>query len=97
MPTKIVLQEACNLELVQLPRSKQSHLDADPKLGCNYHQNIGHAIEHCSKDRDIIEELIQYGALTRFIKKSQVSLARKGSRTFDTQGGHKGCFNHRKG
>jgi len=46
---EVVLREACNLELVRLPRSRPSHLVADPSFRCNYHKNIGHNTEQYTK------------------------------------------------
>lgn len=53
-----VLQEACNLELISLPRLSRHQPGADPTLRCSYHQSIGHSTEECTKIRDQIEELI---------------------------------------
>jgi len=62
-----VLQEACALDLIRLSRPEWSQSETDPVLRCSYHQKIGHNTEKCTKARDLIKELIQSGALARFV------------------------------
>jgi len=62
-----VLQETCSLDLIRLPRPGRSQPGADPTLRCSYHQNIEHSTEDYTKVRDLIEELIQSGALAHFV------------------------------
>jgi len=53
-----VLQEACNLELIRLPRPGRPQPGADPTLRCSYHQSIRHSTKESTKVRDLIGELV---------------------------------------
>jgi len=88
-----ILQEACSLELIRLPRLGRPQPEADPTLRCNYHQSIRHNTEECTKVRDLIEELIQSGALASFVQKGQ----REGPRPLGTRVGRGGRFQAGRG
>jgi len=79
-----VLQEACNLELIRLPRPGRPQPGADPTLRCSYHQSIRHNTEECTKVHDLIEELVQFGALARFVQRGPTP--RDGPRGFGARG-----------
>ena len=83
------------MELIRLPRPGRSQLGADPTLRCSYHQSIGHSTEECTKVRDLIEELVQSGALTRFVQRSPPR--REGLRAFEIRGGRGGRYHEAKG
>jgi len=85
-----VWQEACTLELICLPPPGRPKLGVDPTLRCSYHQTIGHNTEECTKVRDIIEELMQSGALARFVQRGQTH--REGPRAFGARRGRGGHF-----
>ena len=85
-----ILLEACSLELIRLPHPGRPQPGADPTLRCNYHQSIGHSIEECTKVHDFIEELVQSGALARFVQRSP--LRREGPIVFGTRGGREGRY-----
>jgi len=85
---EVVVQEACSLDLIRLPRPGRSQPRPDPALRCSYHQNIGHITEECTKVKDLIEELIQSSALARFVQKGRQF--REGPRDFGARGGRGG-------
>jgi len=54
----------------EIPRPGQPQQGVNPTLRCSYHQSIRHSTEECTKVCDIIEELVQSGALARFVQRS---------------------------
>jgi len=69
-----ILQEAMAAEIIPPPRKTRTPERTDHNKHCEYHKNRGHHTKECIGLKDRIEELIQVGQLTRFVKSGNVRM-----------------------